>query len=339
VFVVYAIQFGGLLQALMDPAASGAVRTILGFIPSSWGAWVIVGFAGEPGGLGGLGLQAILRLAGLAVFLLGSFWVGSRIADRAYSLEPTSFTSPEVGPDGPAYRTLRSVTGGRSFSVVFTSILKEYARRLENMSRLGYTLGAMLIVSIFMSRSRESMSFAAVVPFMIAQFVLPILTVFVTGEVTLKGKEALFIIRKAPSGLGRFIWARLLQGWLVIVPIAAVVAIATTIGNPHATLLAVLPNVALLIALAAGAVAFVLGLFLLSPAFSEKSGRFYLNMLVVVGFTLGCFIVLAAFVTHIMEGDDPFRGMMYLQAFQTALTWVAGLLLVGLGRWNLARME
>lgn len=339
VFMIYAIQFGGLLQALSDPAASGAVRTLLGLLPSSWGAWVIAGFASEPGGLGALGPPAILRLAGLALFFLGSLWAGSKIADRCYSLEPATFTSSKAGSDGAFYRGVRSLVGGGSFGILFVSILKEYARRLENLSRLAYMLGVILIMGIFITRSQGAGDFRIAVPVMMIQFLLPILTVFVTGEVTLKGKEALFIVRKAPSGLGRFVRARLLHGWLLVVPITVAVALATTIPNPHTSVMSMLPNIVLLMVLAFGNVAFVLGLFLLSPAFSEKSGRFYLNMFVVIGFSVCCFIFSLGILAVPMEGADPVRGMLYLQASQTALTWLAGLVMLAAGRWNLARIE
>ena len=44
VALLYAIQFGGLLEALADPGTSGLVKAILGLLPSSWGAEVIIGF-------------------------------------------------------------------------------------------------------------------------------------------------------------------------------------------------------------------------------------------------------------------------------------------------------
>jgi len=339
VALVYAIQFGGLIQALSDPSASGVVRTALGFLPSSWGARVIVGFASHPGGLGSLGSTAFLRLGGLVGFLLAALWTGSKVADRAYSLESTSFTSSKAGPDGAFYKALRGLVGGGQFGTLLVSTMKEYARRLENLSHIAYIFGVIVIMSIFMGRSNRSGDFSAVVPLMGIQFVFPIVAVFVVGEVTLKGKEALFIFRKTPDGVARFVKARLLQGWIVVMPLAGLVAVMTTITNPQITMVSVLPNVGMAMLFAAGNVPLVLGLFLISPAFSEKSGRFFLDMLVVIFLSIGFFVVSLAFLGEPMEGVSPVKGALYLQISESAMCWLVGLALLAAGRWNLSRIE
>jgi len=339
VALIYAIQFGGLIEALSDPSASGAVRTVLGLLPSSWGASVIVGFASHPGGLGSLGAQALLRVGGLAGFFLAAVWVGSKVADRAYSLESTSFTSPKAGSDGTLYNTLKAVGGGGHFGTLLVSTMKEYARRLENLSHIAYILGVIVIMSIFVGRSNRSSNFSAVVPLVLLQFLFPIVAVFVVGEVTLKGKEALFIFRKTPDGVGRFVKARLLQGWIVVMPLAALVAAITAVTNPRITTVSILPNVGMAMLFAAGNVPLVLGLFLISPAFSEKSGRFFLDMLVVIFFSIGFFVVSLAVLAKPLEGADPVKGALYLQISETAMCWLVGLAFLVAGRWNLSRIE
>lgn len=339
VALIYAIQFGGLIQALSDPSASGAVRTVLGLLPSSWGAKVIVGFASEPGGLGSLGLPAIGRLGGLVAFFLGSFYVGSRVADRLYALESASFTSPKAGVDGAFYRALRMIGGGGNFGTLLASTMKEYARRLENLSHLAYILGMIVIMSIFMVRSGRPDNFGSVVPLMMIQFLLPIVAVLVVGEVTLKGKEALFIFRKSPDGVGRFVKARLVQGWLVVMPLAALVVVITAATNPQISVRSVLPNMGMAMLFAAGNVPMVLGLFLINPAFSERSGRFYVDMLVVISLSIVFFVVSMAFLIEPLEGMDPLRGTLHIQASETAMCWSAGLAFLTAGKWNLSRIE
>lgn len=339
VALIYAIQFGGLIQALSDPSASGAVRAALGLLPSSWGARIIVGFASQPGGLGSLGVEAMLRLGGLVGFLVAALWVGSKIADRAYSVESTSFTSSKAGPDGAFYNALRALGGGGNFGTLLVSTMKEYARRLENLSHLAYILGVIVIMSIFMARSNRSSDFSAVVPLMMIQFLFPVVAVFVVGEVTLKGKEALFIFRKTPNGVKGFVNAKLLQGWMVVMPLAALVAVITAATNPQISVRSILPNVGMAMLFAAGNVPLVLGLFLISPAFSEKSGRFHLDMLVVIFISIGFFIASMVILAKPMEGVDPVKGALYLQISETAMSWLVGLAFLVAGRWNLSRIE
>jgi hypothetical protein len=108
-----------------------------------------------------------------------------------------------------------------------------------------------------------------------------VLAVFVVGEVTLRGKESLFIYKKAPSGVRRLVSARLLQGWLVMLPITAAITAVRTILLPQTTLISLLTNTGILALIVAAYVAFALGLSLLNPAFSSKSGSFMVNMMII----------------------------------------------------------
>jgi len=105
--------------------------------------------------------------------------------------------------------------------------------------------------------------------------------VFVVGEVTLRGKESLFIYRKAPYGVGRLVKARLLQGWLVMLPIVVAITAVRTILLPQTTFISLLTSTGIMVLIVAGYVAFALGLALLNPAFSRKSRSFMVNMMIV----------------------------------------------------------
>ncbi|UCE44288.1 MAG: ABC transporter permease, partial [Candidatus Bathyarchaeota archaeon] len=211
VAVMYAIMGGGLLQALADPATSGMVRVILGLLPSSWGAEVFGDFALAPGNIGAVGLLTLARFGGLVAFFVVALWLGAKVADRAYSLEAVSFASSRAKPDGVFYKTVRSLGGGGSFGTLLVSVFKDYSRRLENLSKIFYMVGILVLVNIFFGRPDDPEG-ALLMP----QLILPLLAAFVVGEVTLRGKEALFIYKKTPSGVGRLVKARLLHGWLVV---------------------------------------------------------------------------------------------------------------------------
>jgi len=70
VAVMYAIIGGGLLEALADPETSGTLKAILGLLPSSWGAEIIVGFASNPGNIGATGFETLIRFGGLLAFFI-----------------------------------------------------------------------------------------------------------------------------------------------------------------------------------------------------------------------------------------------------------------------------
>jgi len=330
VAVMYALMGGGLLETLSDPAASGLVRSVFGLLPSSWGAEVIVGFASHPANIGAIALEVLTRFGSLLVFFFASFWVGAKVADRAYSLESFTFTSSQAKPDGVFYKSIRTIGGGKSFSSILVAVFKDYGRRLENLSKVFYMVGLLALVNVFLVRPDDTEG-----SLVMAQLILPLLAAFVTGEVTLRGKETLFIFRKTPSGVWRLIKARLVQGWLVVVPIAAFAIAISTILSALTSPVYLLINVGLVGLTVAANVTFVLGLFLLNPAFSEKSSSYMLNIMVTmylqIGLFLGPLIIL----------ESLFGFGIYLTSFFATipLSWVFGLLFLYLGKRKLDRIE
>ncbi len=315
---MYSIMGGGLLEALADPGTGGLVRAVLGVLPSSWGAEVIVGFAANPGNILAVGSETLARFGGLVAFFVGALWLGAKAADRAYSLEPTTFTASTAKPDGAFYKAVRSLGGGGSFGALLVSVFKDDGRRLENLSRIAYIMGLFVLMTVFLADPGDLMD----VP-IYALLMLPMLGAFVVGDVTLRGKEALFIYKKAPSGVGRLIKARLVQGWLVVVPVAAAITAVTAIMAPQPTFISLLSNVGLLMLAAAASVPFALGLFLRMPAFSQQS--LGLNATIVMMVSMGLFVVSALVL------DLP---LLYIP-----LIWVVGIVFLYLGKRNLSRIE
>lgn len=345
VALVYGIQFAGLFEALADPATSGTVKFILDLLPSSWGAEVIVGFASNPGNISAVGFETLTRLGGLLIFFVAVIWLGIKATDHVYSLEPTTFTASKAKPDGAFYQTIKYLGGGGSFGTLLVSIFKDYSRRLENLSKIAYMVGVIVMMNVFIGGSKLSndssngSGLGTIMPVLMIQFMFPVLAVFVAGEVTLRGKESLFIYRKTPFGVGRFIKARLIQGWLVVIPIGAIVTAISTGLSPQTTFMSLLANTGLGVLIAAANVALVLGLFLLMPAFSEKSFRFMLNILIVVFISIILFIGPLFGLMRFFPDLESNTQLLYVLLSQTALSWVVGFVFLSLGSRNLSRIE
>ncbi len=328
--IMYAVLGGGLTEALVDPGTSGMVKAMLGLLPSSWGAEVFVGFASNPGDIGAVGFETLTRFGGLIAFFLASLWLGAKAANRAYSLETITFVASRAKPDGVFYKTVKYLGGGGSFGTLLVSVFKDYSRRLENLSKIFYMVGLFAIVNIFLIKPDDPEG-----GLLIPQFILPLLAAFVVGEVTLRGKEALFIYKKTPSGVGRLVKARLLHGWLVVVPIAGAITAVTTILMPQTTFIASLTNTGLVMLTVAATVAFVLGLSLLNPAFSDKSGNYVLNLMIVMqGWGVLSLISLIVF-------GQVFDLGLYDTLFYVTvpLSWLVGIVFLYLGKRRLSRIE
>jgi hypothetical protein len=337
VALVYAIQFGGLLDVLAGPGTGGLVKAILGLLPSSWGGEVVVGFATNPGNIWAVGFETLSRFGALVVFFLVSLWVGAKAAGRAYSLKPTTFTGPKAKHDGTFYRTVKSLGGGGSFGTLLVSVFKDYGRRLENLSNIIYITGLLFLLAIFAVPKSEPMGPMYI--YMMAQFLFPVLVVMINGEVTVRGKESLFMVRKTPAGEGKFIKALLLKGWLTAVPIAGSMTAVITILSPQATLVSLFTNTGFMMLYVAAYTVFVLGLFLLNPAFTEKSGKLGVNVIIAIFTSIGLFAVSLLSLMKVGVWSETIEGMLYVYLLQTVLSWLVGSGCLYLGRKRLSRIE
>ncbi len=246
-----------------------------------------------------------------------------KIADRAYSLETGGLSASTAGPDGTLYRFIRAAAGSGAFASLLVTIFKDYSRRLQNLSRVGYIVGLVVLINLFLVDPDNPVD-----ALVMSQAIFAMLAVFVVGEVTVRGKETLFIYRKAPMGEGRLIRARLAQGWMITIPIAAVVTAAQLSITPGTGLTKVLTYTGYVSALVAAYVVFALGLFLLMPAFSDKGGEFLSTAMVVVMFAAISFILSLIFL-------GPVQGL----ALTLGLSWLIGVVALFLGGKNLGRIE
>jgi hypothetical protein len=323
--IMYAIMGGGLIQALADPGTSNMVRAILGFLPSSWGSEVIFGFVNNPGNISAVGFETLTFFGGLIVFFVAVLWLGARAANRAYSLETFTFVTSVAKPDGVFYKTVRHLGGSESFGTLLVSVFKDYGRRLENLSKIFYIVGLLFLVNVLIVGADPEA--ALLMPL----FMLPLLAAFVVSEVTLRGKEALFIFKKTPSGVGRFVKARLLHGLLVVVPVTVAITVVSTILS-NQTMFALLIITGLAVLFVSAIVAFVLGLSLLNPAFSDKSGSYVTNLMITMfAIPNGLFLI------PLMVFDLPL--LQTLCYVTIPLSWLVGIVFLYLGKRKLCRIE
>jgi hypothetical protein len=328
--VMYAIMGGGLLEALADPGTSGMVRTILSLLPSSWGAEVIVGFTSNPGNIGAVGFETFTRFGGLVAFFAAVLWLGTKAANRAYSIEPTTFTASRAKPDGFFYGTVRYLGGGGSFGTLLVSVFKDYSRRLENLSRIAYIVGLIAMVKIFLAGGNEDPESALIM----GLFLFPFLAVLVVGQVTAGGKESLFIYKKTPFGVGRFVKARLLQGWLVAVPIAAAITAVSMIPIPQTTLISLLTYTGFMALIVAANVTLALGLSLLNPEFSENARAQMVGLM--VNAQVAVFVSIGIFIGSMVVLD---LGFFNTSLLQIVVIWLLGIVFLYLGKRKLSRIE
>jgi hypothetical protein len=321
--VMYALMGGGLGQALTDPNTSGFVKDVLIVFPSSWGAELFVLFARNPGDVAAVALETLTRFGGLVLFFAATLWLGAKAANRAFSLEMTTFTPSVAKPEGAFYRTVRFLSGGQTFGTLLVSIFKDYGRRFENLSKIAYMLGLLVMIAVFFGDFEDAFSAIA-----FGVFLFPFLTVFIIGEVTIRGKENLFIYRKAPLGEDRYIWGRLVQAWLIVLPMAAVYSTIMVILVPNVDAITFLITVGFVVLYVAAAVIFALGVFLMFPVFTDKPSELMLNAMVVMITSIFLFI----FVEILIGG--PWNLLVMVVIY-----WAIAVTALSLGKKRLLDLE
>ena len=340
--VMYAIYGGGLIRALVDPSTSGIVRTILGFLPSSWGADIFVSFANNPGNIGAVGFETLIRILSLIAFSGVVLWLGSKAAGRAYSLESFTFTASRAKADGLFYSAVRSVGGGGSSGTLLKTVFKDYCRRLENLSWIVYMVGLIILITVFLSNPFTSPGDTL---FFLSLMAIPLMAGFTVGTLS-RGKETFFQYKKAPNGIARFLKAKLLQSIFVAVPIIAVIISVFTLFAPNITVMPLLANIVLGSLRTMSSILFLFGLSLLIPVFSEGTRErtfgimIYLQAAIftTIGFEIGLPKIGLNFRSMI-PGIDPFIGSLGDHMLQTSIFALMGIVFTYLGTKKLNRIE
>ena len=338
VILYYAIAYGGLLTALADPDAGILLKAVLALFPSSWGGDVILYISRSPGGLIA-DPRVLMGFGGVVAYFVAMLWLGGKIADRAYSLEPTAMTDTRVGRDGAFYGAVRALGGGGSFGALLVSVFKDYARSLENVTNVSYIVMVLILMNVFITPRYPAGPGEPPVPLMMALFILPVITVMVTGDVTVQGRELLYIYKKAPNAVWRFIKAMVLKSWLVVVPIATGTVLVTSPFQPGATLTGVLVNTGLMAVFSTANAVFVTGLFLVNPAYSDKSPRLVLNVFVALVGGIALFAASLYVSTMGFRLQDPVIGVTGVSLLHSGLNLLLGYAALLVGRRRLLTME
>jgi hypothetical protein len=321
VALMYAVMGGGVLEALGDPNTNSIVKALLAIFPSSWGINAIVGFARHPGDWSAVWFNTLINFGGLLLFFLGSLYVGAKVANRAYSLETTSFSGSYAKPDGRFYKTIKSIGGGESFGTLLVSVFKDYGRRYENLSKIIYVASIMVLIMLFLTDPQDP--FGVMI---MAMFIFPMLAAFIVGEVTLRGKEALFIYKKAPSGVNKLLLARLIHGWIIAVPFAGLIMGASMAILPGIDIMTLLGFTGMIMMVVAAYVAYAMGLALKFPVFTEKES---IGNIMIIAFTS----MFTFMVPLIIYGETIAIILVIL------LRWSIGFFFLYLGKMKLEAME
>jgi len=351
VAIVVLVPMYGLMYFADSMSAALGMDVFLLF-PFTWGAdvisWTVIVFNGigvtASAFLSILKLDIITDLLLLAVFTGGIVVLAFFSADRIFSFGagPRTEKVTTVGPENFFLKSIRRAAPG-AFGVMVVTSIKEFSRKMQNVSRLIYGVALAVLLPVIMSVSIGSIPedpppgvYEFIVMFAIIMVGLMLAMISGTtfgGIGFIESKDQLWIIKSAPNGAQKFGKARITQSLLLAIPLA----IAPSIGVALVFRLGIIEFLALIAYswwATSGAVLLSTGITANNPAYEDqKSSAFHMNTFVSI-FSTMAIMMISLFLGFgvLMEFMSP---PLFMVVASTPLV-VIGLLvyLIGIGRMS-----
>ena len=203
-------------------------------LPSTWFSdlisWIAITFNGI--GLTGsqiMGFSTVLQLDILVTsvlvigFVLGTVGLALGAADRVFTIEAGVRTEvvTTVGRENVILRGIRKVSTGPFGSLMVTNT-KDFTRKAQNLSKIGYGLILAIIMPIvMMAMDIEYLQFSEMFMMLIVMMSLIGAMPF-AGTGFLESKDQLWIIQSAPSGASRFVKSRIASQAMISIALALI---------------------------------------------------------------------------------------------------------------------
>lgn len=282
--------------------------------PFTWGAdiisWSVIIFNGI--GIPVTAFLSILKLEAITEFILLLAFTGFivifalRSADRIFTFGagPRTEKITTVGKENSFLKGLRRVFPG-PFGVLVVNSIKEFTRKMQNVSRLIYGVVISVLIPIILSYSMpeeipaEFRWIILMISVIILGFSLSMINGITFGGIGfLESKDQLWIIKSAPHGAKKFAKARLTESLLLVIPIALIPSIAASLIFGF-NILEMIAIIAYAYWSSCGAVLLCIGITSINPAYeNQKSSAFYINtfasiFLILLGMLVALYISLS----------------------------------------------
>ena len=215
------------------------------FLPSTWCAdlvtWIAIYFNGVNIPASSImNLEYILQLGPALDFLLVAVFSalvligGIYSSDRLFSIGaisgPTSVAS--AGKENIFLRGIRRLHGGR-FGILIITSLKDFGRKLQNISKLGYAIFLSILMPLLLKfgpigQVVDDPMFLPIMTTLMLGMMLSIFAGIAFGGVgLLDSKDQLWIFKSTPKGVPRFIASRVTSYFLFALPYVMVPVLIT----------------------------------------------------------------------------------------------------------------
>lgn len=283
-------------------------------------------------------LYALLFSLFACVTVIGGF----SASETMFSLETTRGADKVVTVKGEnaILRGLRRVMPGPSGILTVTSV-KEFSRKAQNISRVAYGAILAIILPVILNASSPVGIGDPILVIVLSTFMVSMMLGLIAGLTFggvgfLESKDQLWIIQSGPSGAWKYMKARLIQAFLISIPLAlfptTVVSFLMDLAVVDGLLMSLHSYV-----LMCGCVMIATGITALNPAYEDtKSSAFYVNTF--VSMTIIMFLVLGSLILGIRVGT-VFENIYLLMIVAGIPAVLLGVVIAGVGAYRLSAPE
>jgi hypothetical protein len=249
-----------------------------------------------------------------------------------------------VGPENFILKGIRSAFSG-SFGVLVVTAIKEFTRKMQNVSRLAYGVVIAVLLPVIFNASISSMpenpppefsQFIVFIVIIMVGFMLPMIGGITFGGIGfIESKDQLWIIQSAPNGARKFGKARITESLLLAIPLAIIPSIGVVVVFQFGVL-EVLALTGYAWWATAGSVLLSTGITANNPAYEDqKSSAFYVNTFASIFSIMG--IMILSLIMGI-EAMTEFQSLPLFMVVTSTPLVVIGLVvyIIGIGRLSRA---
>ena len=211
---------------------------IFSVFPFTWGAdliiWLVILFNGislSPSHIAAvestLGFNLLANMMLLLSFSVGMVGLAIVSADRLFSIGAGARTEKviTVGRENAVLRSIRKLSPSPS-GVLLVTAMKDFGRKTQNTSKLAYGIVMAVILPLMMKIGLTG--FTDPVGLLVVSALIVSTMLALAGGMTFGGigfldsKDQLWILKSAPSGVEKFVKARITESMIFALPMAAI---------------------------------------------------------------------------------------------------------------------
>ena len=243
-------------------------------------------------------ISPYISLILVGVFAAAVFFIGFRSADSLFSLGSGLGSKKviTVGPENFAIRGVRRIFGS-TFGVIMATSLKDYTRKLQNVAKISYAIFLSMMIPLLLAFGPlanvvDDPIFVPVMTCLSIGMMLGIFGGVVFGGIgLLDSQDQLWILKGAPSGVPKFILARVLS-YMMLGSIIAIIPAVFAGVLLQLTMSTIVIIVLYVYSIVVAGIFIGVGITAFNPSYEDSSSSaFVVNMIATIFITMIALIV------------------------------------------------